>query len=206
MKKRLLNGSHCALAYLGCLAGHRTTDQAMSDPVLEAYIRRLMCDEVMPLLSDVPGIDLGHYTRLLLQRFANPKITDALQRLARRGSTKVPAYLLPSLLDARRAGRPHDLLTLALAGWIRYLRGTGFDGEPIEIEDAHKAALERLARDGGNDPRPLLGERWIFGALSDDEDFAVRLSGTLQALDRDGVHATIVAHAHQHDLLQASAA
>lgn len=45
------------------------------------------------------------------------------------------SYLLPSLVEARTQGRPHALLTMALAAWLRYLRGYDFDGRPLSVED-----------------------------------------------------------------------
>jgi len=47
----------------------------------------------------------------------------------------VPAYLLPSLHDALAQNRPAELLTLAVAGWFRYLRAVDLDGAPITVVD-----------------------------------------------------------------------
>jgi len=123
MKTRLLNASHSALGYLGSLAGYHDTDEAMGDPLIRAYLARLMNTEVTPLLPETPGIDLAAYKRTLLERFANPAIKDQLARLCARGSSKVPTFLLPSIREALEQGRPHALLALAVAGWFRYLRG-----------------------------------------------------------------------------------
>jgi fructuronate reductase/mannitol 2-dehydrogenase len=185
MKTRLLNGSHCALAYLGQLAGHRTTAEAIADPAIHAYVERLMRDEVAPLLGEIPGIDLAAYQATLLERFANPAIQDGLPRLARRGSVKMPAYLLPSVCEAIAAGRRHELLTLAVAAWFRHLRCSD------AVDDPRAEALRRLARDGGLDPRPLLADRSLFGALAGDDRFAARLEGALRELERGGPHAAI---------------
>lgn len=38
MKTRLLNGSHCALGYLGILAGYKTSDEVLVDPVYHDYL------------------------------------------------------------------------------------------------------------------------------------------------------------------------
>ena len=54
----------------------------------------------------------------------------------------MPAYLLPSLDDAL-AHRPAELLTLAVAGWFRYLRAVDLDGAPITVVDARAAAYSR---------------------------------------------------------------
>jgi mannitol-1-phosphate/altronate dehydrogenase len=191
MKTRLLNASHCALGYLGSLAGLRTLDEVMAEPVFAHYVERLMDDEVTPLLPPPDGIDLADYKRALLQRFANPAISDGLPRLCRRGSAKMPHHLLPSLEEALAAGRPHRLLTLAVAGWFRYLRGTDEHGAPLVIDDPHAERLRVLARAGGADPRPLLGLRPLFGALGDDAGFVEELQKAMQQLDRDGVRATL---------------
>jgi fructuronate reductase/mannitol 2-dehydrogenase len=194
MKTRLLNASHSALGYLGYLAGYSRTDEVMADPVFHDYIARLMDQEVSPLLPDPHGVDLADYRRTLLERFANPAIGDQLERLCGRGSTKVPNYLLPSLRDALDQGRPHALLTLAVAGWCRYLRGVDYDGNPIEIKDARREQLQELARAGGRDPRPLLAERSVFDSLGERAAFVEELERTLERLDRDGVRATVAAH------------
>ncbi len=205
MKKRLLNGSHTAMGYLGVLAGVATTDEAMADPTFHAFVERLMDVEMTPLLPPVPGIDLDAYKRTLLERLANPKIKDDLQRLCRRGSTKVPAYLLASIGQAREAGTPHRLLTLAVAGWLRYLRGVDFAGAGIEIQDARKDQLQPLAARGGMDPRPLLDDRSLFGALSDDAGFAADLGEALRALDHEGPRETIHAYLTGAPVLEAAA-
>jgi mannitol-1-phosphate/altronate dehydrogenase len=193
MKTRLLNASHCALGYLGSLAGHTSIDKVMADPLLAEYVEQLMDVEVTPLLPPPDGIDLADYKRTLLKRFANPAIADQLYRLCRRGSTKMPHHLLPSLREALAADRPHALLTLAVAAWFRYLRGVDTEGRPVVVDDPRADELQSLARAGGTDPRPLLGVRSIFGDLGDDPGFVAELADALGRLDRDGVRVTVAA-------------
>ena len=187
MKKRLLNGGHCALGYLGLLAGYERTDEAMDDPAIRDYLESLLCDEIAPLLGEVPGIDLGDYIETLLDRFANPGVGDQLSRLAERGSVKMPSYLLPSAAEAMRRGSPIGLLAIAVAAWIRSMRGTDLDGEHLEIADPIAARLGRLARAGGTDPRPVLGERSVFGNLGRSPAFVTSVERSLRALERSGL-------------------
>jgi mannitol 2-dehydrogenase len=194
MKTRLLNASHSALGYLGRLVGHGRTDEVMADEVLHEYVRRLMAEEIAPQLTEPEGIDLPEYQRSLLHRFANPAIGDRLDRLCRRGSTKMPNYLLPSLHRALADDRPYDLLALAVAGWFRYLQGTDDTGAEIEVEDPQAERLTALARAGGTDPRPLLGERSVFGDLADHPDLVDAVATDLRQMARDGVRATVAAH------------
>ncbi len=193
MKTRLLNATHSALGYLGTLAGHERIDVLMGDPVFAAYARHLMDDEVTPLVPCPEGIDLTDYKATLLQRFANPAIADRLSRLCRRGSTKLPQHLLPSLRQALAEGRPHALLTLAVAAWVRYLQRSDAAGRPLPVEDDRGPHLQALALAGGTDPRPLLTEVSVFGDLGTVPGFAAELEAALDALARDGVRETVAA-------------
>jgi mannitol 2-dehydrogenase len=192
MKTRLLNASHSALGYLGYLVGgYTTSSEAMTNPVISDYLAALMRQEIAASLPEVPGIDLGAYQRTVLERFSNPRISDQLSRLCGRGSTKMPAYLLPSLMAARAEGRPTTLLTLAVAGWCRYLQGHDLNGNPIEIKDPRRNILQSLAVAKGTDPRPLLGERDIFGHLGDDPEFVRTLESAIRDIEEYGPAATI---------------
>jgi mannitol 2-dehydrogenase len=183
LKTRLLNGTHSAMAYLGWLAGYRTTAEVAGDATMRAFLSEMMLTEVAPLLPPAPGIDTEAYVGTVLDRLGNEAISDPLARLCRRGSTKVPSYLLPSLIEARRQGRPAPLMTLALAGWFRYLRGTDLQGRPIEITDAMLDDLQPLAVRGGCDPRPLLSKRSVMGPLADDLALQLDLRVALRDLE-----------------------
>ena len=190
MKLRLLNASHSAMGYLGFLAGFPFIHEIMADDVFREFIKRLMDQEVTPLLAPVPGIDLAEYKGTLLTRFANPAIKDQTARICLDGSSKVPKFLLPSLREAAGRG-PSALLTLALAGWLRYLRGVDGQGRAYVIDDPRADELQKLARAGGSDPRPLLGLTDLFGDLGQSEALVRRLTRYGEQLDADGAWATV---------------
>ncbi len=194
MKMRLLNASHQAIGYLGTLAGYRLVHDVMGDDLFRAYIARLMNDEVTPLLPPVPGVDLDDYKRTLIERFANPKIGDTLARLCTDGSDRMPKFLLPSIEEALASGRPCRLLTLATAGWFRYLRGADDVGTAIPLQDPLADELRARATEGGDDPRPLLSIHSLFGDLAQREPFVAELSEALRALSADGARATLSAY------------
>jgi fructuronate reductase/mannitol 2-dehydrogenase len=185
MKTRLLNAGHTALGYLGYLAGYRTTDELMADPVFRDYLCAMMADEIVPLLPPVPGIDLADYQRRLVERLANPRMGDQLARLSRRGSTKIPNYVLPSIRDALAQGRRFDLLALAVAGWVRFLRGYDYAGEEVPVEGPRPHLVD-LAREGGSDPGPVLAEREVFGDLGDHPGFVAAVTAHLRRLEEHG--------------------
>ncbi|HEX2102071.1 MAG TPA: mannitol dehydrogenase family protein [Solirubrobacteraceae bacterium] len=202
-KSRLLNASHCALGHLGSLAGHLTTDRAIGDPLFDAYIAQMTADEVTPLLPRIPGVDPAVYRAMVRARLANPKLADQLARLCRNASAKLPVHVLPSIAEARRAGRPHDLLTLAVAGWLRYLQSVDAHGRDLPLDDPLGDRLRALARAGGTDPRPVLAERVVFGDLGLDPAFASELSAALEDIARSGVRAAIRARLSATDRLAA---
>jgi fructuronate reductase/mannitol 2-dehydrogenase len=191
VKTSLLNGTHCALGYLGTLAGFADTGEAMADPLLRSYVARLMASEVAPLLPSGVRLDLADYQRTVLERLANPSLVDPLSRLAGRASTKAPAYLLPSLLAAAQQGRPHQLLALAVAAWFRCLRGSDLEGRPVALADARASELRELALAGGDDPRPLLGLTEVFGALGQHRPVLATLHRLLRSLDEHGWRVTV---------------
>jgi fructuronate reductase/mannitol 2-dehydrogenase len=201
MKTRLLNASHSALGYLGSLAGHHRTDAAVGDPVFAAYIERLMAEEVAPLLPPVPGIDLDAYQGSVLERLGNPAIADRLSRLCRNGSTKVPGHVLSSIREARARRRPHALLTLAVAGWCRYLRGTDENGRSLVLDDPLADHMRELALIGGDDPRPLLAERSIFGDLGADRGFSDAVARDLRDLGGGCVRSVVAERVARDELL-----
>lgn len=187
IKARLLNGSHSALGYLGTLADFRTTDQAMTDPVIGAFVQRLMAKEVAPTLPrDVPGIDLDEYQASVLRRFRNSAINDDLSRLSARGSRKMPDYVLPSLIEARSAGRPHRMLLVVLAAWLRYLRGSTLSGAAIVTEDPKRDELQGALR-SAEGVSAVLGLRDVFGALANDPRLATDVQRLIASIDTEGL-------------------
>jgi mannitol 2-dehydrogenase len=194
VKTRVLNGTHCALAYLGLLAGFERVDEAMDDPLFGRYVQQLVTDEIAPLLPAMHPMDVNDYCATTIHRLRNPRISDRLTRLAARGSVKMPAYLLPSLHEAIAGGRPHTLLMLAVAGWARYLRGKDLRGRPIQIEDPEAKLLTTLATLGTRRPDPLLRYHSIFGDLRLVPGFVDRLSQMIESIDRQGVVDTMRQH------------
>jgi fructuronate reductase/mannitol 2-dehydrogenase len=194
MKNRLLNAGHSAVGYLGLLAGHEWTDEAMRDPLIGRYLTELMAQEITPLLPPVAGINLRAYQRQIVERFLNPFIRDPLSRLTARGSTKMPSYLLPSIHEARRRGRPTKLLSLAVAAWLRCLRGADLHGRRLTLDDPRWPELHALACTGGSDPRPLLANRDIFSDLIDDHGFVDELRTGLANLEARGVSGLLAGH------------
>ena len=188
MKLRLLNASHLAVAGLGRLIGYRHIDEALRDPRMERYMRALMDRETGPTLAPVPGVDLAAYKAALVERFANPAIGDTVDRV----NADAPLnLLLDPIRDRLAAGGTVDLLALALAAWMRRVRGDDESGRSTEVRHPMAETLREKAVAGGADPRPLLSIEPLFGRLIDDEAFLCTLSRTLTMLYAIGADATL---------------
>ncbi|MGN6335576.1 mannitol dehydrogenase family protein [Mycobacterium sp.] len=190
IKTRLLNGTHIALACLAILAGHQRTDEAMRDRVLFDYVEKLLRDEIQPLLPAVPGMNTPEYRRTLLDRLSNPRMSDQLSRLARRGTSKVATFVLPSLREAIAQGRPHTLLMLAIAGWARYMRGHDRHGRKLRLEDSQAIPVAKLANMARNNPDPLLAHE-MFAEVRAVPGLSQRLGAMIADIDERGVVLTL---------------
>jgi fructuronate reductase len=127
MKLRLLNASHSAIAYLGCLANCGTVAEAISVSALHQFVERLMREEVQPVLEIPENFDVAKYQTELLARFGNTSLHHKTQQIAMDGSQKIPQRLLPTLAEQLDRDGPIDRLVLVLAAWMLYVRGDGIN-------------------------------------------------------------------------------
>ncbi len=164
-KLRLLNGAHSTLAYVGLRLGHETVAQAMADPTLAAFIEALMRDDIAPLLSPTPGLDLDAYVGAILARFRNPAIVHRLSQIAWDGSQKLPVRLLSSIAEARALGRPVDRLAAGLAAWMAFVRQQRRRGEDlVDPLGPELAKVDRACTGATSDVGRFLALRAVFPA------------------------------------------
>lgn len=195
MKLRMLNGTHSALAYLGYLAGHQTIADAVADPVFALFAEKLWHDEIIPALTPPPGTDLALYAQALMARYANPAIRHRTWQIAMDGSQKLPQRILGTIAETLAAGRPSPGLTLAVAGWMRYVGGTDEKGAPIEVRDPFAAELRALA-DSAADPAGKVAALLSLGAVFAPglaRALAPGLTAAYARLARDGARAAVAA-------------
>jgi mannitol 2-dehydrogenase len=191
MKLRLLNASHQVMSYLGYLAGYRRVDEVMADPLFTELVDRYMRDEATPTLPPVPGTDLPGYRRTLLERFANPAVSDTLARNCAEGSERIATFVLPVVRDQIARGGGCDLAVLAVAAWARYAAGTDEDGGPIAVVDARLDVLTPLL--GDPDPLAVLGLGEVFGDLAADERFRAAYRRAAGLLAEHGARGAVAA-------------
>jgi fructuronate reductase len=168
----------------------------MADPALAVFVERLMLEEIAPLASPPPGFDVDAYARTVLRRFANPWLRHRTLQIAMDGSQKIPVRWLPTLREGRRRGLSCPHLVLALAAWLRFLRGRDEAGRELPLDDPMAARLRSALAPAGDDPRALvraaLGIEEVFGRdLREDAGLVDDLAAALDRLARAGVRATL---------------
>jgi mannitol 2-dehydrogenase len=193
MKLRLLNAGHQGLAYLGHLAGYRLVHDAAQDPLFQHFLLGYMEEEATPTLQPVPGIDLDHYRRDLIARFANSEIRDTLARLAFDGSERMTKWLLPVLRANLATGGEIRRSVLVVAGWARYCEAVDEEGQPIDIVDRRRERLIQNAQSQRDQPLAFVADRELFGDLVDDERFTTLYREALGSLHDRGARATLQA-------------
>jgi len=198
-KLRMLNGTHSTLAYLSMLAGFDTIDSAIGNPDMRRLIHAMMSDEIAPTLSVPRSFDILSYRDALLARYANPALKHRCAQIAMDGSQKIPPRLLGTIAARIDAGQPFARLALAVAAWMRFLRGHADDGTRFEVKDPLAARLQTLAAAAHDEPdalvAALLEVREVFPAeLAAQPRFRSALRDALQVLG-NGARSAIAAYA-----------
>jgi D-arabinitol 4-dehydrogenase len=121
-KIRVLNGGHTAVCYLGALAGHRTFDEAMSNPVLRAHFDGYETENVLPGLTLPLPFSKADYRDLIAERFSNSAIADDLGRICMDGWSKFPIFIRPTLKSCLAQGIRPTWGYDSIASWYVYAR------------------------------------------------------------------------------------
>jgi tagaturonate reductase len=148
IKVRILNGAHTALAGLSFLSQIQTVKEAVTHPVVGAFIRRLVDEEILPTLGkyDVPPEEVHSFAASVMERFSNPFLHHQVVSLQLNALSKIKARLLPTLYDAiDDTNAVPPLLAMAIAGQLLFYRNADETDKQWEIHDnpAHVDAVTR---------------------------------------------------------------
>lgn len=194
MKIRILNGGHATIAYPAALVGIHFVHEAMDDPLIRDFLRKVEHDEIIPMVPPVPGTDLAQYYGLIERRFANPRIGDTVTRLCLDGSNRQPKFILPSVQDQLRSDASITGLALVSAFWCRYCFGETEDGTAIAPNDPNWDRLTAQARLAKSDPLQWLAMEDIFGSLTHDSRYVSAFSAALDSIWSQGTRRTLEAY------------
>jgi mannitol 2-dehydrogenase len=194
MKIRILNGGHAAIAYPAGLLGIPFVHEAMQDPLISAFLSRLLDDEIIPCVPPVPSTDLQRYKAQVIERFGNPAIGDTIRRLCFDGSNRQSKFILPSVADRLAAGRSIDGLALVGALWCRYCHGEMESGAAIEPNDPSWSRLKAVAIEARRDPRAWLAMTDIFGEVAANPVYVDAFCRALGRVWQEGTRAVLARH------------
>ena len=194
MKLRLLNGSHSLMAYLGYVAGYETVAETIRDPAFERLVDALM-SEAEATLEPISGVDFAAYRAQLIERFGNPGNGHRCAQIAADGSQKIPQRWIAVANERIAKGLDISALTLATAGWIRYVYGKDEMDTVIAIADPLAAEFAAIASkhpyDALSFADAVLRIESVFGALGRNPAFAAPVKRWVNQLFRDGAQATV---------------
>jgi fructuronate reductase len=157
LKMRVLNGAQTTLATLGVLAGLEHTFDAIADPLLSVFVRRMLVEETLPTLEPVPGMDPSAYVEQSLGRLRNTAIRHRNHQIATDGSQKIVQRLLNPIRDRLAKGRDIALLPVPVAGWMAYLiLASARFGSRWPVSDPYAAKVAAIADATGNDAQALV--------------------------------------------------
>lgn len=196
IKLRLLNGSHSLLAYSGYLAGFETVADVMAEPVYAALAENFMATEATNAVVAPDGFDIAGYRAQLLERFSNRALRHRTWQIAMDGSQKIPQRWLGTLRHNLANGYSIELVSFALACWIRYVSAVDDSGKAIEVSDPLAADLKGLCDANAGNPselaRAFLNFAPVFGQdLRESAKLEAALTGWLAAISEKGVLKTL---------------
>lgn len=191
MKLRILNGGHAAIAYPGALLGHHFVHDAMADPLIRAYLKRLEEQEILPTVPGIKGVSFEAYLQTVMERFSNPAVGDTIPRLCLDGSNRQPKFILPAIQDRLDLGLPVTGLALETALWCRYCLGSDEQGKTHDIEDESADLLRSWAQSVFEGDPDLSTLPELFGALAAHEVFLAAFRHAVERIRANGVAATL---------------
>ncbi|WP_066959350.1 mannitol dehydrogenase family protein [Microbulbifer sp. Q7] len=144
IKLRLLNGSHSMLAYSGYLAGCETVADVMAVPAFNKLALHFMQSEATTSIDVPADFDIAAYQAELIERFENRALRHRTWQIAMDGSQKIPQRWLGTLRYQLENDGPIDVLSFALANWIRYVSAVDEQGNAIEVSDPLAVELKAL--------------------------------------------------------------
>ncbi len=194
MKIRILNGGHAIIAYPSALMGLTFVHEAMADPLIRAFLRKVETDEVLPHVAPVPDTSIPAYLDLIVERFSNPEVADTTARLCLDGSNRQPKFILPSLNDNLAAGIVPKGLILLSALWCHYCAGVTDAGETIPPNDPDWDALQTRAHAAKADPGIWLQMGTVYGDTGKDPRIIAAFTAALHDVQTKGTKAVLKAY------------
>ena len=204
-KVTLLNGPHTVLAPVAFLSGIDIVRDACQHPVVGAYVRRVMFDELMETL-DLPKPELMQFAEDVLERFNNPFVDHQVTSIMLNSFSKFATRDLPGLkVYLQRKGRLPEGIVMGLAAILTYYKGgvraDGVAYSPNDLPEIISFMQELWAvGDIRKLAEKVLAADWIWHEnLNEIPQLTDRLVYYLQAIRQDGMLSVVTAQMKASD-------
>ena len=151
IKLRMLNASHSMLAFPGTIAGYRLVHETVADPLIHELLMQFWDRDVIPLLTDPPGMSLTGYRDKLMERYLNPATRDQTVRIATDGASRIPIFVGDTIRAIIGKGGDVRRIAFLLAAFARCLGGVDDHGEHYTSTEPRLTEAERAT---ATDPDP----------------------------------------------------
>lgn len=135
-KVRILNGAHTSSALAAYRGGLDTVKSMMDDPIVSAYLHKVMFDEIVPFVP-LPEAERQSYAATIVERFSNPFIRHELISIALNSVSKWKVRVLPTVKDFTKArGTVPSGLAFSLAALLWFYKGERKGADYIGTREA----------------------------------------------------------------------
>jgi tagaturonate reductase len=206
LKLRLLNGPHSFSCALAIMSGFSLVRQAFDAPEFYHFVRELMMEEVIPVISDdtISAPVATDFANQLLDRFRNPYLDHQWMSISLQYSMKMRLRNVPLISRfISKFGEPPVQMSLGFAAFLLFMKPNrkadgkyyGFlNGHEYEIRD-EQASLFASAweiEDQDHFLQHILQNQDLWGTdLSALPGFSAAVQQGLQALTRQGARTTL---------------
>lgn len=170
-KIRILNATHSCVAWAGTLTGYTYIDDSVRVEAIKKLAYNYITNDVIPALTPSP-LDLYKYRDIILSRFSNPYIKDTNQRVTADSLSKVPGFIIPTLIDTYSRGAVPKSTTILPALYFVFLEKWHLNQLPYEYQDGLLNTSEMHSLFDSNNPLlEFCKDRALFGELVNKQDF-----------------------------------
>jgi D-arabinitol 4-dehydrogenase len=165
-KIRILNASHSCIAWGGTLLGLEYIHEGTADPYVREMAYDYVTDDVIPCLTPSP-LDLYAYRDVVLERFGNPYVLDTNQRVTADGFSKIPGFIVPTLIELLARNAPLASTAMLPALYYLFLMRWHRGELPYAYQDGVMDPEATHAMLDGPDPLgAFCADRQLWGVLA----------------------------------------
>jgi D-arabinitol 4-dehydrogenase len=182
-KIRILNGSHCCIAWAGTLVGYQYIHEGTHDERIRRFAYDYVSDDVIPCLRPSP-LDLERYRDVVLDRFANAALKDTNPRVAMDGFSKIPGFIAPTVRERLAADASIASVAMLPALFLAFLGLWHRDALPSPyVDQAMDPAVAHAFFESADPVQAFCNDSMLWGKLAGDPRLVAAVRGAVQRVD-----------------------